>query len=318
MDQVCQQKRNPIKNQQSIGGNKELLSYKRINSPGLPNSSLRTSCKVDKKRLEIGLITDRKLSESPNFDRMFSTGNFKMLKQKNSVIDIPQQLSQIPKIEPKMKRNFKMIEKLESDKLCLKIYISEEDQNQLIFTGISKEKLQSPNQNKKALIKNLRQLFLNDIAEDNHYMKQESLQQKNINCEDQLYYGLLKNNHSNSNKRIYTQTNESKSNQDRSLSISTIQEYKSNISSKIKKDIEILDRGLNRQRKNQEQNSNSRFQKSQPLSQYNLTINLKCKQKGCIISSQNKKASSPSFSYQRNSQQKCINKQKSNIKSLQV
>lgn len=30
-------------------------------------------------------------------------------------------------MEPPVKRNLKMIEKLESDKLCLKIYISEED-----------------------------------------------------------------------------------------------------------------------------------------------------------------------------------------------
>lgn len=44
-------------------------------------------------------------------------------------------------MEPKVKRNLRMIEKLESDKLCLKIYMSEEDSNQIIFTGISKEKL---------------------------------------------------------------------------------------------------------------------------------------------------------------------------------
>ncbi|CAD8137487.1 unnamed protein product [Paramecium octaurelia] len=317
MDQVCQLLRNQTRNIQNIEGNKESLSYRRINSPGLPNSSLRSSCKGDKKRLEIGLITDRKLSESPNFDRMFSTGNFKLQQQKNSVVDIPQPQSQVPKMEPPVKRNLKMIEKLESDKLCLKIYISEEDQNQLIFTGISKEKLQSPKQNKKALIKNLQQLFQKGIKDQNKYMKLESLE-KHVNLENPQYYGLVKNNNNNSSGRVITQNNESKSNLDRSLSISTIQEYKSNTSSKINKDIEALEFGTNKQKNQQQNHSNSKFQKAQPLGSYNLTINLKQKQKDSKTSSQNKKGPSPSFSQQRNSQQKCINKMKSNAKSLHV
>ncbi|CAK58352.1 unnamed protein product (macronuclear) [Paramecium tetraurelia] len=275
MDQVCQQQGNQSNNQPKIIENEELFSYRRINVPGLPISSLRTNCKGDKKRLEIGLISDRKLSDVPNFDSMFSAVNSKFHQQKNSIGDIPQPQSQAPKMEPQAKRNLRMIEKLESDKLCLKIYMSEEDSNQIIFTGISKEQLQSPTQNKKELIQKLQKLFENNI----------------------------------------TQTNESKSFTERSLSISKIQEYEQNAPANITKDLEILENELNCQVINEQQYSNSNIYKPYPLSQQNLTLNLRQKQKSSKISSQT--INGPSYQ-QRNSEYKCMNKIKTNAKSLHV
>ncbi|CAD8144807.1 unnamed protein product [Paramecium octaurelia] len=275
MDQVCKQQGNHSYIQPKIIENEEVFSYRRINVPGLPISSLRSSCKGDKKRLEIGLISDRKLSDIPNFDKMFSPGNSKFHQQKNSIGDLPQPQSQAPKIEPQAKRNLRMIEKLESDKLCLKIYMSEEDSNQIIFTGISKEQLSSPTQNKKELIQKLQQLFENSI----------------------------------------NQTNESKSFTERSLFISKIQECEQNASNNITKDLEILENELNSKDNKEKQYSNQKIYKPYPLGQQNLTVNLRKKQMSSKISSQT--INSPQYS-QRNSIQKCMNKIKSNTKSLHV
>ena len=42
----------------------------------------------------------------------------------------------------------KMIDKIESDKVSVEIFMSEQDENSLIFTGITKRILPSPEENK--------------------------------------------------------------------------------------------------------------------------------------------------------------------------
>ena len=55
-----------------------------MNSPGLPNSSFRFSCRRDKKKIEIGLVTEKKLSESPKLKRLLSTGDLRVHQSTNS------------------------------------------------------------------------------------------------------------------------------------------------------------------------------------------------------------------------------------------
>lgn len=40
-----------------------------------------------------------------------------------------------------MRKSMKMVDKLETDKLSLEIFMSEKDENSLIFTGITKRKV---------------------------------------------------------------------------------------------------------------------------------------------------------------------------------
>lgn len=84
-----------------------------------------------------------------------------------------------------MRKSMKMIDKLETDKLSLEIFMSDKDENSLIFTGITKRKVQSPEENKKMIMDNLQELFskipenleINESkAQLNNYIKMESLE----------------------------------------------------------------------------------------------------------------------------------------------
>ncbi|CAD8132777.1 unnamed protein product [Paramecium octaurelia] len=308
MSQVCQQNLIPSILNSYASNRYELGSFQRVNSPGLPNSSLRTSCKGDKKKLEIGLITDRKLSESPSLRKAISTENFRMLKRNDSIVETPQPWAQPPQMEHLTKKNFKLIDRLESDQLCIKIYMSEENQNQILFTGISNE-MKASEQNKKDILQNLQQLFKVGIEGQNKYIKLESLE-KDLNLDNQKYYGINAKKLYNSSKRIATQGNDTKSIFDRSLSISTIKDSKSITSNKIKKDIEIIEQGILKYKLNAKNKSNSK----QPFGQYNSTATLKTKRNGCkspLLS-----ATSPSSKTQRKTDQRSANKVKFNTKSM--
>ncbi|CAD8053599.1 unnamed protein product [Paramecium sonneborni] len=309
MSSVCQQYM-IHSTHRSIPSNKnELGSFQRVNSPGLPNSSLRSSFRGDKKKLEIGLITDRKLSESPKLINMISTENLRNLKRNDSIVETPQPQIQPPQMEILQKQKFKMIEKLESDRLCLKIYMSEENKNQIMFTGISKE-IMASEQNKKDILQNLQQLFELGIERQNQYIKLESLE-KHLNLECQQYYGINGKKLYNSNKRIATQTNDTKSIFDRSLSLSTIKDSKSNITNNIKKDIELIEQGIQKYK----MQSKSKTKQKQPFGQHNCTNSIKSKSSVCK-SPLLKGATSPSCKSQRKNDQRQANKVKFNTKSM--
>ncbi|CAD8140018.1 unnamed protein product [Paramecium pentaurelia] len=310
MSQVCQQNLIHSSHNSNRSNRNELGSFQRVNSPGLPNSSLRTSCKGDKKKLEIGLITDRKLSESPQLSKAISTENFRMLKRNDSIVETPKPQAQPPQMEYLIKKNFKMIDKLESDELCLKIYMSEENQNQIMFTGISKEKTASE-QNKKEILQNLQQLFKIGIEGQNKYIKLESLE-KHLNLDNQNYYGINTKTLYNSNRRIATQANETKSIFDRSLSISTIKDSKSMTSNKIKKDIEMIEQGILKYK----MNAKTKPKQKQPFGQHNSVATLKSK--GSVCKSPLLSATSPSNKSQRKTDQRSANKVKFNTKSMHV
>ncbi|CAD8061525.1 unnamed protein product [Paramecium sonneborni] len=309
MSIVCQQYM-IHSNHSSIPSNRNNLgSFQRINSPGLPNSSLRSSCRGDKKKLEIGLITDRKLSESPKLNNLISTENFRNLKRNDSIVETPQPQVQPPQMEFLLKKNYKMIEKLESDKLCLKIYMSEENKNQIMFTGISKEKMASE-QNKKDILQNLQQLFELGIERQNQYIKLESLE-KHLNLDSQQFYGINTKKLYNSSKRIATQTNDTKTIFDRSLSISTIKDSKSNISNKIKNDIELIEQGIAKYK----MQSKTKSKQKQPFGQHNYTNTIKSKNSFCK-SPLLKDVTSPTCKSQRKNDLTVGNKGKFNTKSM--
>lgn len=76
------------------------------------------------------------------------------------------------------------MEKLETDKLSLEIFMSERDENSLVFTGITKRKVQSSEENKKIILNHLQELFTRLPESDckamnayNNYIKMESLEQ---------------------------------------------------------------------------------------------------------------------------------------------
>lgn len=74
---------------------------------------------------------------------------------------IPEPEHFVPVMQPKpnLRNHMQMVDKLETDKLCVEIFMSERDENSLIFTGITKKKLQSPQDNKKIILDNLQELF---------------------------------------------------------------------------------------------------------------------------------------------------------------
>ncbi|CAD8043240.1 unnamed protein product [Paramecium primaurelia] len=297
----------------SIPSNRnELGSFRRVNSPGLPNSSLRTSFRGDNKKLEIGLITDRKLNQSPDINKVISLEKVKISKRNDSIFEISQQQQQQAQpfqLIEFLNKNFKMIDKIESDKLCLNIYMSEEDQNQIIFTGISKEKMASE-QNKKEILQNLQQLFKSGIDKQDQYIKLESLEQQ-FNLDNHKYYGVNTKKVFKSNKRIATQINDNISIFDRSLSISSIKDFKSNSSNKIKKDIKIIEQGIMKYKMQQKTKSKQK----QPFGQHNCTNTLKCKSSLCK-SPLLRDAVSPSCKSQRKTDERIANKAKINTKSM--
>ncbi|CAK85411.1 unnamed protein product (macronuclear) [Paramecium tetraurelia] len=294
----------------SIPSNRnELSSFRRVNSPGLPNSSLRTSFKSDNKKLEIGLITDRKPSQSPELNKAISPEKQKISKRNDSIFETSEPQAQPFQMVEFLNKNLKMIEKIESDKLCLNIYISENDKNQIVFTGMSKEKAASE-ENKKEILQNLQQLFKSGMERQNEYIRLESLEQQ-FNLENHKYYGINTKNVASSNKRIATQINDNKSIFDRSLSISSIKDLKSYSSNKIQKDIEIIEQGIMKYKMQQKTKS----KQQQPFGQHNCTNTLKSKSSVCK-SPLLRTAASPSCKSQRKTDSRVTNKAKINTKSM--
>ncbi|CAD8091267.1 unnamed protein product [Paramecium sonneborni] len=188
------------------------IQYKRVNSPGLPDCSFRRSHKssVDKRNyMTLGqmdiqqlLKPARSLEESPeqklkpfyikgeeiidHYQHSFNPQQYMGLKEDKEIQVEEQPYESPPKMEifqkPQQRRQLKMVDKIESDKVSVEIFMSEQDENSLIFTGITKRIVPSPEENKQILMQNLQQLFTSIDKSTNskkfqNYIKMESLEQ---------------------------------------------------------------------------------------------------------------------------------------------
>ncbi|CAD8154441.1 unnamed protein product [Paramecium octaurelia] len=216
MNTVCQQKTaTPCRfetTQSYLLEQSPKILYRRVNSPGLPDCSFRRSHKssVDKRNyMTLGqmdiqqlLKPTRSLEESPeqklkpyyekeedaldHHQHSFNPQQYMSIKEDKEIQYEEQPFESPPKMEvfskPQLRKEMKMVDKIESDKVSLEIFMSEQDENSLIFTGITKKLLPSPEENKQILMQNLQQLFtsIDKSANQNkfqNYIKMESLEQ---------------------------------------------------------------------------------------------------------------------------------------------
>ncbi|CAD8079646.1 unnamed protein product [Paramecium sonneborni] len=216
MNTVCQQKTaTPCRfetTQSYLLDQSPKIQYRRVNSPGLPDCSFRKSHKssVDKRNyMTLGqmdiqqlLKPTRSLEESPeqklkpyyvkgeemidHHQHSFNPQQYMSLKEDKEIQVEEKPYGSPPKMEvfqkPQQRKQMKMVDKIESDKVSVEIFMSEQDENSLIFTGITKRIVPSPEENKQILMQNLQQLFTSIDKSTNsnkfqNYIKMESLEQ---------------------------------------------------------------------------------------------------------------------------------------------
>ncbi|CAD8175392.1 unnamed protein product [Paramecium octaurelia] len=250
MNTVCQQKTaTPCRfetTQSYLLEQSPKIQYRRVNSPGLPDCSFRKSHKssVDKRNyMTLGqmdiqqlLKPTRSLEESPeqklkcyyakeeetldHYQHSFNPQQYMSLKEDKEIQVEEKPFESPPKMEvfqkPQLRKQMKMVDKIESDKVSVEIFMSEQDENSLIFTGITKRILPSPEENKQILMQNLQQLFTSIDKSTNsnkfqNYIKMESLEQsvfhQHLNKSTQQDYLSISSAQSIKQQKCSSQTN---------------------------------------------------------------------------------------------------------------